>query len=96
MLLVSPVILVVDLSMVFGGTVRLHDVPNSESHSSLGIIQGLKVVVVGAVDDVALWNHLQVGAHAVVASTCIIAEVDDTALVDALIRWLDSGEAKFV
>lgn len=89
-------ILVVTMSMLFGATVRLHIVPISESHSSLGVIQGLKVVVVIAVNDVALWHHLQVSAHTVVAGTCVITEVNDTALIGALIRRLDSGEAEFM
>ena len=46
--------------------------------------------------DVALWHHLQVGAHAVVAGTCVIAEVDNAALIGALIRRLDSGKAEFM
>lgn len=91
-----PVILVMAVSVLFGATVRLHVVPVNESHSSLGIVQGLEVVVVVTVDDVALWHHLQVGSDAVVAGTCVITEIDDTAFIGALIRRLDPGEAEFM
>lgn len=93
-LLVVPVILVVAMSVLFGAAVRLNVI--RVSRSSLGVVQGLEVVVVVVVDDAALWHHLQVGAHTVVANTCIVAEVDDTALVGALVGWLDPGEAKFM
>lgn len=96
MLLGVPVILVMAMSVHFGATVRLHAVPVDKRHSSFGIVQGLEIVVVVTVDDVALWHHLQVGSDAVVAGTCDIAEVDDTALVCALIRRLDPGEAEFM
>lgn len=95
MLLVVPMTLVMALSVLFGATVR-HLLPVNECHSSLGVIQGLEVVVVVTVDDVALRHHLQVGSDAVVAGTCVIAEVDDTAFVGALIRRFDPGEAEFV
>lgn len=95
MLLVVPMTLVMALSVLFGATVR-HLLPINECHSSLDVIQGLEVVVVVTVDDVALWHHLQVGSDAVVAGTCVIAEVDDAAFVGALIRRFDPGEAEFV
>ncbi len=94
--LMVPMILVMAVNVLFGATVRLHVVPVNESSSSLGIVQGLEVVVVVTVDNVALWHHLQVGSDAVVAGTCVITEVDDTAFIGALIRRLDPGEAEFM
>lgn len=94
MLLVVPVVLV--MSVLFGASVRRHVVSVVESVSSLGVIQSLKVIIVGAVDYVTLRHHLQVGSDAVVAGTFVIAEVDDTTFIDALIRRLDSGEAEFM
>ncbi len=96
MLLVVPVVLVVAVRVLLSAIMRLQVVPANKRHSSLGIIQGFEVIIVVGVDDVALWHHLQVGSDTVVASTCIIAEVDDTAFIDALIRRLDSGEAEFM
>lgn len=96
MLLVVPVILVMAMNVLFTATVRLHVIPVNKSYSSFGIVQGLKVVVVVTVDDVALWHHLQVGSDTMVAGTCVITEVDDTAFIGALIRWLDPREAKFM
>lgn len=95
MLLVVPVILVMAMSVLFGATERLHVIPVRESHSCLGVVHSLKVVVVVA-DDVALRHHLQVGSDAVVTRPFVVTEVDDAALVCALVRWLDSGEAEFM
>lgn len=95
MLLVVAVVLVVVVSVLSGATVRIHVVPVNEPHFSLGVVQGLEVVVVG-VDDVALWHHLQIGPDTVVAGTCVIAEVNDAAFIGALIGRLDSGEAQFM
>lgn len=94
-LLVVPVTLVMVLSVLLGATVR-HLFPINECHPPFGIIQRLEVVIVVTVDDVALWHHLQVGSDTVVAGTCVITEVDDTAFVDAFIRQFDPGEAEFV
>lgn len=87
--------LMMALSMVFAATVR-HLVPVDEHHSFLGVIQGLKVIVVVTANDVTLWHHLQVGSDAVVAGPCVITEVDDAAFIGALIRWFDPGETEFV
>lgn len=96
-LLVVPVIRVMAVSMLFGAIMRLRFAPIDECHSPLGVIQGLEVAVVVAVaGDVALWHHLQVGSDTVVAGTCVIAKVDDTAFVGALVGWLDPGEAEFM
>lgn len=95
-LLVVPVILVMAVSVLLGATVRLHLFPVDERHSFLGIVQGLEVVIVVSVDDVALRHHLQVGSDAVVTGACVIAEVDDAAFVGALIRRFDPGEAEFM
>lgn len=86
MLLVMPMILVMAMCVLFGATVRLHAIPVYEPDSSLGIIHSLEIVTVITVDDVPLWHHLQVGSDAVVAGTCMVAKVDNTAFVDALIR----------
>lgn len=96
MLLVMPVILVMAVSVVFGTTARLPSIPVTDSHSSLGVIQGFEIFVVVTVDDVALWHHLQVGSDTVVTGTLVVTEVDDTALVDSLVRWFDPGEAQFM
>lgn len=96
MLLVVPVILVMAVSVLFGATERLPVVPVRESHSSLGVVHGLKVVAGVAADYVALRHHLQVGSDAVVTCALDVAEVNDAALVRALVRRLDSGEAEFV
>lgn len=95
-LLVVAVVLVVAVSVLPGAAVGLPVLPVGESLSSLGIVQGREVVVVVGAADVALWHHLQVGPDAVVAGTCDIAEVDDAALVGALIGRLDPGEAEFM
>lgn len=96
MLLVMAVILVMAVSVLFGATVGLHSFPVNNSHSSLGIVQGLEIFVVVAVDDVSLWHHLQVGPDAVVTGTFVVAEVDDATFIDALVGWFDSGEAEFM
>jgi len=49
-----------------------------------------------AVAGVALWRHLQVGPCAVVARACRVAEVDDAALVRALVRRTDGREAELM
>lgn len=92
LLVVVPVILVVPMSC--GTTMSHHVVAVSESHPSLGVVRGLKVVVVVvvlAVYDVTLWHYLQVGPDAMVACTCVIAKVDHPAFVDSLIRRFDPG-----
>lgn len=96
MLLVVPVALAVAVRVLLSAVMRLHFIPVNKCHSSLGIIQGLEVVIAVTADDVALWHHLQVGSDAVVAGTGVITEVDDTAFIDALIRWLNPGEAEFM
>lgn len=89
-------ILVMAVSVLFGATERLPVVPVRESHSSLGVVHGLKVVAGVTADYVALRHHLQVGSDAVVTRALDVAEVNDAALVRALVRRLDSGEAEFV
>lgn len=91
-----PVILVMAVSVVFGATVRLRSIFVTNSHSCLGVVQSLKIVIVVTVDDVTLWHHLQVGSDTVVTGTLVVTEVDDTAFVDSLVRWFDSGEAEFM
>lgn len=68
----------------------------SEHRSTFSVVQGLEVAVGLAVDDVALWRHLQVGPDAVVAGTFAVTEINDAALVGAFIGWLDPGEAELV
>lgn len=96
MLLVVPVDLVVGaLDLLFGTIVR-HLLAVDECCPSLGVVQALEVVVMVAVGHVTLWHHLQVGPDAVVAGAGVVAEVDDTALVGALIGRFDPGEAELV
>lgn len=95
-LLVVPVTLVVAVGLLFCAAARLCVVPADERHPSLGVVQGLKVVVAVAVGDGALRHHLQVGPDAVVAGTRVVAEVDDPALVGAFVGWLYPGEAEFM
>lgn len=95
-LLVTPVTLVMAVGPFCGVAARLLFVSVDGSHPSLGIVQGLEVAVVVTVDDVSLWHHLQVGPDAVVAGARVVAEVDDAALVGALVGRFDSGETKFM
>lgn len=90
------VILVMAVSVVFGATVRLRSIFITNSHACLGVVHGLKIAIVVTIDDVALWHHLQVGSDTVVTGTLVVAEVDDAAFVDSLVRWFDSGEAEFM
>ena len=90
-------VMVVAVSVLPPSTaVRIQAVTVSERHPSLGVVRGLEVVAVRAVDDVTGRHHLQVGPDAVVPGPGVIAEVDDTAFVGALVGQLDSGEAEFV
>lgn len=88
-LLVAPAALV--MAVFFGAALRLSV---QDSHRSLGVVHSLEVVVV--VHDVPVRQHLQVRSGAVVARACVVTEVDDAALVGALVRRLDSGEAEFM
>lgn len=90
-LLVVSVILAVAMSVLSGTIMSLHVLAVSESHPSLGIVHGLKVVVVVAVYDVTLWHHLQVGPDTMVACTCVIAKVNHPAFIGTLIRRFDPG-----
>jgi len=92
MLMVVPVA----VGGLFGAAVGLAGVPVDERRPSLGVVQVFEVVVAVNVDDVAILHHLQVGPDAVVAGARVVAEVDDVALVGALVRRLDPGEAEFV
>lgn len=96
MLLVMPVILVMAVSVTFGATTRRRSTFAASAHSCLGVVHGLKIVIVVSVDDVALWHHLQVGSDAVVTGALVVAEVDDAAFVDSLVRGFDPGEAEFM
>ena len=89
-LLVVPVALVMDV--LFGAAVGLV----LECGPSLGVVQGFEVVAVGSLSDGALWHHLQAGSDAVVARAHVVTEVDDAALVGALVRRLDPGEPQFM
>lgn len=90
-LLVVPVALVMDV--LFGAAVGLV----LECRPSLGVVQGFEVVAVGSLSDGALRrHHLQAGSDAVVARAHVVTEVDDAALVGALVRRLDPGEPQFM
>lgn len=96
MLLVVPVDLVVGaLDLLLGAAARRLPAVD-ERRPSLGVVQALEVVVMVAVGHVALRHHLQVGPDAVVAGAGVVAEVDDAALVGALVGRFDPGEAELV
>lgn len=93
MLLVVVVAMVLVMAVVFGSF------PVAKSHFSLGVVQGIEVVVVavsGVSSGFALKHHLQVGSDAMVTGAGHVAEVDDAALISALVGWFDPGEAEFV
>lgn len=96
MLLVVPTTLVMVLGLHFGATMKHLFSIHNKCRFCFGVIQGLEVIAVATSDYVALWHHLQVGSYAVVAGTCVIAEVNDVAFISALIRWFDPGEAEFM
>lgn len=73
--------------------------PVLERHPRLGVVQALEVVAAAAGvggGALALRHHLQVGPDAVVAGAGVVAEVDDAALVGALVGGFDPREAELV
>lgn len=90
---VVPGAVVVAVDVIPGAIVGL--VSLGKALSALGVVQRLEVAVVAA-QGVALRCHLQVGPDAVVPRPRIVAEVDDAALVGALVGRLDPGKAELV